>query len=64
VHADAGYELVVLFFGLLISGLALLVGAIIQFYRKQPDGAVVSLVFMLIGFYLAWSVLSRLARAE
>jgi hypothetical protein len=63
VRADAGQELVVLFFGLLLSSLTLLVGVIVKFYRRQQDGAF-PLIFMPMGFYLAWLVLSRLAKAE
>jgi len=60
---DAGYQLVGLLIGFLVAGVVLLIGAVIEFCRRNSEAGVLALVFMAWALISAWSVLVRLARA-
>lgn len=60
---DAGYQLVGLLVGFLVAAVVLLVGAIVQFCRRNSEAGVLALLFMAWAFISAWSVMDRLARA-
>ena len=62
--ADAGVELVALLAGFVIAAIVLLVGGIVEFCRRDSRAGALALVFVVLALISAWSVLSRLARAE
>jgi len=60
---DAGSQLVGLLIGFLVAGFVLLIGAFIEFCRRNSEAGVLALVFMAWALISAWFVLARLARA-